>query len=117
MAERTSRLADKAREMGAKDMTSEAPRRLSDKRNDGVTPSVGLEGFVDQDITVKDFELLDSQFGEGEKYVIITADTPMGSDVRIRTGSVVVMRKLDENKEYMPYVVTVKKAGRALNIE
>jgi len=102
--------------MGAKEMTAEPIKRLSDARPREDT--ILIDGFADHDLTIHSFEYRDSQFGApGSKYVVITADTANGLAVKIRCGAEALIKKLEETKDLMPYVATVKKIGRSYTLE
>lgn len=117
----SGRLADKAREMGAKDIPPQndggQQRRLRD-----LAPTSGSKDFpfntdaiLGKDVQVLEVEERMSDF-RNTTYIVMLVELD-GRKVYVSCGGNVVKREILRNRELLPFTIKIVKKGRVYDIE
>lgn len=107
----------KARQMGATNPAGGGYRRASEVRAGQFDNSQPFEQFIGQELAIFGYEDRVSQFGQGQTYMVISAETMDGTKVAVRSSSNLVRRRLVDMKAELPLVFKLVQRGRSHDLE
>lgn len=86
-------------------------KRAKDILNSEVFPEavkIGLKDVIGKDFVILDFKIFSSNFKPGSKYATVLVQLD-NEKRKFNTGSTVLLKQLEQLKEHLPVIATIKK--------